>query len=239
MKNLLTVILIIQSLVTFGQVDEEIYHTSDFNLKGNVQSVTVTLVGERSFEIKRKKWQKVKYVTSLDTIRMSCFEFSEQNKLITKVDSNFDLIRFIPQHNLDSTRFRFENDVASGYEVVSEIMKDSTEYEIHYRKYDDFGQLVFDSTSHGKQYEMYYEGAVISQFTYDVNGNVKYSLHKASFIFYFSNNSYYVYLYDIYGNWVEKRKYYIKINEPYNIDSLPDIDWDDPNYITYRQIKYY
>ena len=118
-------------------------------------------------------------------------------------------------------------------------MKDSNAYEIHFRKFNNQKLLISDSTVNRKRYEIYHEGPKVDKFAYDIYGNIIYHWMKDSFVFYLIHNRYFVYKYDEKGNWIEKREYALPSTYQAYTEFEFDIANKTPQYITYREIKYY
>lgn len=208
---------------SFGQTFDSL---EDFHLRSNVQSVKVV-----SYKFKRMGRE----MTSL-----SNYFFSEAGMLQEKSDSLKRPFIPYPIQELDTTIYAVQTNTTGNFEIARRLMKDSTEYEIHYRYYNEEGLVAMDSIRYGSHGElMFHEGPITHKYLYDSLGNLTYSWFKSSYVFALRDHSAYEYEYDDRGNWIVRKEYYLS-NSVYPRKSLKPSDFNSrPRYIVKREILYY
>lgn len=237
MKLILVLTIIFLSLCTTlqAQVENDTISLVDLNLNGQISSVNVTHFIRPNHRIKNSKRKGIKSKSSFKT---ATFNFTPKGEMSTLKDSTFWMIENFNTQYLNPTEYRIRFDSILDFEISEKIMEDSNAYEIHYRKFDTNGMLIYDSIRNKEFIEFdYISGPTVYNYIYDEHFNLVYYHFRTSFVIALFGSSFYEYKFDTKGNWIERRQYW----HPASYKPTGSVEFKKKSQLealTYREIIY-
>lgn len=231
MKFVLIAILFSLTSYSFSQKGLTNLSTADFNLQGKVREIDETKIIRGYTDKKEYQFQDTTYSTR--------YIFNPDGTFIIETDTQMWSGGLNCYQSLNTSEYRITQDTSTGFERAEKITTDSIDYEIHYRKYNEKGYLILDSIRYRWRTDLHtFEGPVTNHFEYDQFGNLIYHEWKSSFVFALKDWSYFIYKFDDFGNWIEKREYKVHKSFLTEKGQKKVTKKFTPKSITFRNIHY-